>query len=101
MTKALFPTAPVPLAAQIAEIERELAMRSHAYPRFIANGRLKQEAADKQIAALRAALRTLQGIAEAPREPRPSCRADEFQYESVAAEIRERGHDFDRPAGML
>lgn len=66
--ESLFPTAPVPLAAQIAEIERELAMRAHAYPRFIANGRLKQDAADKQIAALRAALRTLRGIADAAHE---------------------------------
>lgn len=67
MTGALFPTTPIPLAAQIAEIERELAMRSHAYPRFIERGTLKQEAADRQIAALRAALVTLKGIAEAAR----------------------------------
>lgn len=65
MTGALFPTAPIPLAAQIAEVERELAMRAHAYPRFVARGTLKQEAADRQIAALRAALVTLKGIAEA------------------------------------
>lgn len=74
MTGALFPTAPIPLAAQIAEVERELAMRAHAYPRFVERGTLKQESADRQIAALRAALVTLKGIAEA----------------------RARGEDFDR-----
>lgn len=64
MTGGLFPTAPIPLAAQIAEVERELAMRAHAYPRFVAAGRLKQEAADQQVAALRAALETLKAVVE-------------------------------------
>lgn len=62
MTASLFTDAPIPLAAQIAEVERELAMRAHAYPRFVAAGKLKQETADRQVAALRAALATLKAM---------------------------------------
>jgi hypothetical protein len=37
-----------------AEAKREVAMRRHVYPRWIANGRLKQEDADRQIAIMEA-----------------------------------------------
>lgn len=37
-----------------AEALREVAMRKHVYPRWVANGKLKQEAADNQIAVMQA-----------------------------------------------
>ena len=33
----------------IAELERELTMRRRLYPRWVANGKMKQEAADRRI----------------------------------------------------
>lgn len=47
------------LAEARAEIERELRLRAGAYPRFVANGKLRQADADRQIARLRAALEYL------------------------------------------
>lgn len=54
----------VPLAAQIAEVERELRARAHVYPRLIDKGRLKLETAHAHNAALQAALATLKTLAE-------------------------------------
>jgi len=48
------------LAAQIAEIERELAQRAVTYPRLVSSGRLKQQGADYRNLALGSVLRTLQ-----------------------------------------
>ncbi len=62
----LFPDTLVGLDAQIAEVRRELDQRERAYPRFIANGTLTQVRADRQMAALRAALHTLETL----RSPR-------------------------------
>jgi hypothetical protein len=36
------------------EARRELKMRLHVYPRFVAQGHLKQEIADRQIAVMAA-----------------------------------------------
>lgn len=49
----------VPIAEQIKEAERELAMRRSAYPKWIEAGRLKQPDADRQIANQEAIIRTL------------------------------------------
>jgi hypothetical protein len=49
----------VSLADQIACVKRELAMRDRAYPKFIAAGRMTQQKADSEIAAMRAVLETL------------------------------------------
>ena len=38
------------------EIERELRQRENVYPRLIANGKLTQQKADRQMAVLRAVL---------------------------------------------
>lgn len=43
-------------ADKIREIKRELGMRERVYPLFVKAGRLKQEAADRQIAVLQAIL---------------------------------------------
>ena len=57
MTADLF--ADVPLAEQIAEAERELAMRQHVYARRVLNGAMTQAKADRAIAVQRAIIATL------------------------------------------
>ena len=54
---------PPNLAEQIACIEREIAMRLRVYPRQIANGRMTQRKADREIALMRAVLATLESAA--------------------------------------
>jgi hypothetical protein len=49
----------IPLAVQIAEIEREISLRRRVYPRWIASGRMKEHDADRHIATLEAVLATL------------------------------------------
>lgn len=58
----LFPELPIPISAQIQELERELAMRRHVYPRQIAAGRLSERKAQEQIDTLTAAIETLRGV---------------------------------------
>lgn len=53
---------PVPLAEQIAEVEREIAMRESVYPRWVELKRISQAKADRQFAAMSAALETLRGM---------------------------------------
>ncbi len=53
-------SAPVPIGAQVLEVEREIRMRAGVYPKRIAAGHLTQGDADAQTAAMRAALATLQ-----------------------------------------
>lgn len=59
----MFPETLTGLDAQIAEVRRELDQRARAYPRFVANGTLTQVRADRQVAALKAALDTLERLA--------------------------------------
>lgn len=53
---------PVTIDQQIASVRRELAMRKNAYPKWVANGRMKQEAADKELAAMQAVHDSLTGL---------------------------------------
>ena len=53
---------PVPLDAQIAAAERELAMRRRVYPRWIAAGKMKAEKAGAEYAAMAAIVETLKGL---------------------------------------
>lgn len=55
----------VSLGAQIAEVERELAMRKAVYPRWVAAGRIKQDAADSRTITMEAVLATLKKLAHA------------------------------------
>lgn len=63
------------LADQIAELEREEKQRARVYPRWVAEGRMTQQASDRQLERLRAALATLQacqaGTPPAPDQPPP------------------------------
>ncbi len=47
---------------QIACVEREIRMREQVYPRWIAQRKLTQPTADKQIAGMKAVLDTLQTV---------------------------------------
>lgn len=49
----------IPLAAQIAEVEREIAMRERCYPRWVSERRMLQKHADKYLDAMRAVLKSL------------------------------------------
>lgn len=49
---------------QIKEVAREIAMRRNVYPKFVASGRLKQEASDRQIACMEAVIETLKTVKE-------------------------------------
>lgn len=61
---ALFETLPIPLEAQIAEVEYEIVMRLRVYAQLVENKRLTQAKADHKIAAMRAVLVTLKSIKE-------------------------------------
>ena len=56
------PEQPFTIDEQIAEVERELKMRAAVYPRWIANGNLKESTAARHVAAMRAVLETLKGL---------------------------------------
>jgi hypothetical protein len=56
---------PITLPEQIAEIEREIELRRRVYPRWVADRKLTQGTADRQIAAMEAVLRTLQRTSDA------------------------------------
>jgi hypothetical protein len=47
------------LAAQVAEVERELAMRRQVYPRRVAEKRMTQAAADRHIEVMEAVAESL------------------------------------------
>lgn len=49
----------VNLAGQIATVERELAIRRSVYPRWVEAGRMKAEAATRELEAMEAVLGTL------------------------------------------
>jgi hypothetical protein len=53
---------PIPLEAQIKEVEREIAQRERVYPRWVEAGKLPRATADRQIAVMRAVLHTLKGL---------------------------------------
>jgi hypothetical protein len=53
------PAAIVPLAVQVACVKREVALRERAYPRWVANGKMAQQKADQELAAMRAVSQTI------------------------------------------
>ena len=50
----------ISLADQIKAVKREIALRKSAYPKWVANGRMKQDVADREIAVMEAVLETLE-----------------------------------------
>lgn len=61
----LFPDAPIPLPAQIAAVEREIAMRRRVYPGWVAARKMTQTKADAEIRAMETVLATLRGLTNA------------------------------------
>lgn len=52
----------VPLTDQIKCAKREVAMRERAYPKWVQAGRMKREAAEYELAAMRAVVATLEAM---------------------------------------
>ncbi len=52
----------IPLAEQIRCVGREIGLRRNVYPKWVASGRMKQQDADREIAAMEAVLATLKGL---------------------------------------
>ncbi len=50
---------PITLDQQIADVEREIAMRKAVYPKWVAAGKLKQAKANQQIVTMEAVSSTL------------------------------------------
>lgn len=49
---------------QIAEVRRELALRSRVFPSFIARGKMRQGEADLHVSRMEAVLKTLEWLSE-------------------------------------
>lgn len=70
MTKTVHPEMDkIPLVQQIAEVERELALRRRVYPKWVESGKMKQIAADLQMARLTAVRDTLKYLADPSTTP--------------------------------
>lgn len=52
----------ITLSDQLAAVQREIAMRRKAYPRWVSLGRMTQPQADREIAAMQAVRDTLAGL---------------------------------------
>lgn len=57
---------PVTLSEEIYCVERELKLRERVYPRFVANKRMTQERADREIELMRSVLRRLKSLEHGP-----------------------------------
>lgn len=70
----------------IAELKRELAIRKGVYPKWVANGRMKQEDADRYVARMTKALHLLMEQA-APALAKEQ-RERDAELRDIAAEAR-------------
>lgn len=52
----------VSIQRQIACVEREIALRRRAYPRWVRAGRMTQRDADRELAEMESVLATLRGL---------------------------------------
>lgn len=57
---------PITLQDQIDCVKREIRLRLHAYPRWVATKRMRQDAASREIAVMTAVLETLQRLRDTP-----------------------------------
>lgn len=55
---------PITIDDQIASVKREISMRHRVYPRWVDTGKMRQDEADREIAAMNAVLATLQSVKE-------------------------------------
>lgn len=54
--------APVSIESQIECVKREIGMREHVYPRRVADQKMTQSLADRELANMRAVLATLEAL---------------------------------------
>jgi hypothetical protein len=59
----------ITLLDQIKEVKREIALREQAYPGFVQRGRLTEGQASWSLAAMRAALETLEALEAETQQP--------------------------------
>jgi hypothetical protein len=52
-----------PIAQQVSEVERELALRRSVYPGLVGRGKMRQAEADEHMARMEAVLATLRHVA--------------------------------------
>jgi hypothetical protein len=71
--------AKVPIAGQIAEVQRELALRANAYPRLVGSGKMRQGEADLCMRRMEAVLATLAW-----------CQDNEAEIRAIMAERKAR-----------
>jgi hypothetical protein len=64
------PTSP-PLDVQIECVKREIGMRKHVYPKWVAAERMSEGKAARELAAMEAVLETLQGLRDAALKAAP------------------------------
>ena len=60
----MFADSPIPVSAQMASVEREIAMRRRVYPRWVADKRMTQDKADAEKAAMSAVHKSLSEIGQ-------------------------------------
>ncbi len=59
---------PISLQEQLICVEREIAMRRRVYPRFIEQGRMKLDRAEREIAAMEAVAETIRRLSDTHAE---------------------------------
>ena len=64
----LLPQPPPPLAEQIADLRREIALRERVYPGFVARRLLSERNARRQVAIMWAVLATLAALQSPAKE---------------------------------
>lgn len=53
---------PISIEQQIAAVQREIRMRERVYPRRVSDRKMTQQLADRELAAMRAVLATLEAL---------------------------------------
>lgn len=81
------------LAAQIAEIKRELAQRAITYPRLVSTRKLTQAEADYRNLALGSVLRTLQWLQRHERGVREAVAAEQAARASTLRQAQGEGSE--------
>lgn len=60
---------PFTLHEQIGSVEREIAMRKKVYPRWVSQGKITREKAEKEIGLMEAVLATLNAVIDKGATP--------------------------------